>query len=163
MILWHPLVFSAANLHDKFTYNFCPCSSVDGCLSSVEHLSFERIPFFSPSCQCCFQVWISDFSHLTNFCDLPSLCISSAWSVTMVSSPSSASGNVEVLQKPGVLCTPMELNYSNQFRKNLERGHLIHLSALEQDPINLNNSIVSICLACFPKPPRMEDPHLPRQ
>lgn len=163
MILWHPLAFSATNLHDKVTYDFCPCSSLDRCFSSVEHLSFELIPFFSPSCQCCFQVWISDFPHLMNFCDLPSLCITSPWSVTMVLSPSSASGSVEVLQKPGALCTPMKLNYSNQFRKNLERKHLIHLSSLEQDPINLNNSLVSICLACFSNPPRMENSRLPRQ
>lgn len=57
----------------------------------------------------------------------------------------------------------MKLKYKNQFRKDLGREQLIHLSALEQDPINLNNSLISICLACFSKPPRMEDPHLARQ
>lgn len=47
----------------------------------------------------------------------------------------------------------VELKYRNQFRKDLEREYLINLSALEQDPINLNNSLISICLDCFAKPP----------
>lgn len=57
----------------------------------------------------------------------------------------------------------VKLKDKNQFRKNLEREHLIHLSDPEQDPIKLNNSLISTGLVCFPKPPRMEDPHLPRQ
>lgn len=34
----------------------------------------------------------------------------------------------------------MKLKSRNQFRRDVVRDHLIHLSALEQDPINLNNS-----------------------
>lgn len=57
----------------------------------------------------------------------------------------------------------MKSKYKNQFRRNLEREHLIHLSALEQDPINWYNPLINTGLVCFSKPPRMEDPHLPRQ
>lgn len=58
---------------------------------------------------------------------------------------------------------PMKLKCKNQFRRNLEREHLIHLSFLEQDPINLHNPLTNTGLVFFSKPPRMEDPHLPRQ
>lgn len=51
----------------------------------------------------------------------------------------------------------------HQFGKDLESEHLIHPSASEQDPINLNYSLISICLTCFSKPPRMEEPHFSKQ